>query len=120
MKKVKALSMVAPAGDRILSGEKTLEIRSWRPEQLPLKDLVLVQNTRYLLEEGEEQQGEALAIIHIEAVHAWRQDEIASACANDWQEGYWAWEIAEVRPILSRPAVVAKRKIYDICLALDE
>ncbi|WP_228258841.1 ASCH domain-containing protein [Acinetobacter ihumii] len=120
MKKFKALSIVAPACDHILNGKKTLEIRSWRPEQLPLKDLIIVQNTRYLLEEGDEQQGEAVAIVNIEAIHAWKPEEVELACANAWEAGYWAWEISQVRPILPRQVVVAKRKIYDISIALDE
>ena len=91
-----------------------MEIRSWRPEQLPLKDFMIVQNTRYLLEESDEQQGEAVAIVNIEAIHAWKPEEVELAYANVWEAGYWAWEISEVRPILPRQVVVAKRKIYDI------
>lgn len=39
-----ALSIVAPSGQRIAQGLKILEVRSWRPDQLPLKDLVIVEN----------------------------------------------------------------------------
>lgn len=37
-RKFSALSIVAPSGQRIAQGMKTLEVRSWQPEQLPLKD----------------------------------------------------------------------------------
>ncbi|WP_425320887.1 ASCH domain-containing protein [Acinetobacter guerrae] len=114
LKKFKALSIVAPACERIVSGQKKLEIRSWRPKQLPLVDLVIVQNTQFLYQEGNEQMGEAVAMIDIFAVHAWRIDELEAACANNWEEGYWAWEISNVRPIVPRIKMMAKRKIYEI------
>ncbi len=47
-----ALSVVAPAGDRIRTGQKTLEIRQWKPDGLPLRDLVIVQNTLRLSSNG--------------------------------------------------------------------
>ncbi len=115
---MKALSIVAPACERIALGQKKLEIRSWRPEQLPLRDLVIVQNTQFLNKAGDEQIGEAMAIIDILAVHAWREDEVETACANHWEQGYWAWEIANVRPIVPRIKCIAKRKIYEIELDL--
>ncbi|ENV61196.1 hypothetical protein F950_00451 [Acinetobacter soli NIPH 2899] len=34
-----ALSIVAPSGIYIAEGIKTLEIRSWRPNELSLKDI---------------------------------------------------------------------------------
>ncbi|MCU4357765.1 ASCH domain-containing protein [Acinetobacter ursingii] len=118
MKKLKALSIVAPACERIISGQKKLEIRSWRPEHLPLRDLVIVQNTQFLHKDGDEQIGTAMAIIDIVAVHAWRKDEIEMACANYWKEGYWAWEITNVRPLVPGIQCMAKRRIYEIDLAI--
>ena len=52
-----ALSIVAPSGQRIAQGLKTLEVRSWRPDQFPLKDLVIVENQTYLNNEGDEELG---------------------------------------------------------------
>lgn len=40
-----ALSIVKPAVDDIVAGRKRVEIRSWAPPVIPLRDLVLVQNT---------------------------------------------------------------------------
>lgn len=34
-----ALSIVTPSGSYIAEGIKTLEIRSWRPNELSLKDI---------------------------------------------------------------------------------
>jgi len=51
MAKYLALSIVAPHGNNIASGKKTLEIRSWQPSKLPLKDLLILENKKYLTEE---------------------------------------------------------------------
>lgn len=50
---------------------KTLEVRSWRPEKLPLKDLVIVENTHFLNNDGDEEMGKVVALIDIESVHPW-------------------------------------------------
>nr|WP_287705722.1 ASCH domain-containing protein [Halomonas sp.] len=43
-----ALSIVSPHGSNIASGKKTLEVRSWRPESLPIRDLLIVENSHFL------------------------------------------------------------------------
>lgn len=106
-----ALSIVAPSGEYITQGVKTLEIRSWRPEQLPLKNLIIVENTHYLNQCGDE-EGRAIAFVDIHSVHAWKNTEIESAKASYWQEGYWAWVIENVRPIHPPVNMSARRKIY--------
>lgn len=112
MKMYSALSIVAPAGRLIANGSKTLEIRSWRPEVLPLKDLVIVENHQFLMHEGEEGEGNAVAFADVTGVHAWGEDEIEPAEAAYWAEGYWAWELENIRPIEPPKPVPAKRKIY--------
>lgn len=116
-KRYSALSIVAPNGLKIAQGLKTLEIRSWTPEQLPLKDLIIVENLQFLSAEYTEEMGKAVAIVDIESVHPWREDEFAAACANYWAEGYFAWVIRNVRPITQPLDVPAKRKIY--CIDID-
>lgn len=64
-----ALSIVAPAGQRISIGKKKLEIRSWQPASLPLKDLLIVENKNYLIQDGDEEIGRVVAIVDIEAIH---------------------------------------------------
>lgn len=49
--------------------KKKMEIRSWQPESLPLKDLVIVENKNYLIQDGDEEIGRSVAIIDIEAIH---------------------------------------------------
>lgn len=107
-----ALSIVAPSGTRIAQGVKSLEVRSWMPKQLPLHNVVIVENQHYLNDDGDEQQGQAVAIVDIVSVHPWRQDEFEAACASYWAEGYFAWVLDNVRRIDPPLAAPAKRKIY--------
>ena len=59
-----ALSIVKPAVDDIVAGRKRVEIRSWAPPAIPLRDLVLVQNTVFLRQDGQEDpDGIALALV---------------------------------------------------------
>lgn len=54
MQQFLALSVVAPNGIRIAQRIKTLEVRSWVPAQLPLKDLFIVENQNFLKNDGDE------------------------------------------------------------------
>lgn len=111
-RKFLALSIVAPSGQRITQGMKTLEVRSWQPEQLPLKDLLIVENKNFLNHDADEEQGVAVALVDVESVHVWQRNEVEAACARYWAEGYFAWQLSNVRPIKNRVEVPAKRKIY--------
>ncbi len=48
------LSVVAPNGTRIDQRIKTLEVSSWVPAQLPLKDLFIVEKKNFLNNDGDE------------------------------------------------------------------
>lgn len=115
-----ALSIVVPSGTRIAQGLKTLEVRSWLPEQLPLKNLVIVENQHYLNKDGDEELGRAVAIVDVVSAHPWRPDEFDAACANYWAEGYFAWVLENVRAIDPPLAVVAKRNIYTVFLETSD
>lgn len=118
MKSYAALSVVAPAGDRIRSGLKTLEIRSWRPDALPLRDLLIVQNNVRLSREGitEDPGGKIVAMIDIESVEEWREEELAASCARKWEPGWLAWRITNVRPVDYPDEVPARLRIYHLSL----
>jgi hypothetical protein len=60
---------------------------------LPLKDLMIVENQHFLLNDGDEDVGFAVALVDIESVHPWQSDEVDAACATYWAEGYLAWVI---------------------------
>lgn len=117
-KQYQVLSIVAPSAERIVQGIKTLEVRSWQPEKLPLKDLVIVENTHFLNNDGDEEMGKVVALIDIESVHPWLAQEIDAACATDWADEYFAWVISNVRPLMQPIEGIAKRKLYRLELNL--
>lgn len=55
-----ALSIVAPNGTRIAEGIKILEVRSWVPTKLPIKDLLIVENQKFLVKDTDEEEGVAV------------------------------------------------------------
>lgn len=85
---------------------------------LPLKDLLIVENQHFLLNDGDEDVGFAVALVDIESVHPWQSDEVDAACATYWAEGYLAWCNRNIRPIDPPIQVIAKRKLYRIELML--
>lgn len=113
------LSVVAPSGQNIAKAKKTIEVRTWKPPHLPLKNLLIVENQNYLLNDGDEELGMAVALVDIEDVHPWREDEIELACASYWAEGYFAWEISNVRSV-PNILIQAKRKLYVLDIDLFE
>ncbi len=113
---VDALSIVSPSVQRILAGEKVVEIRRWFPPKIPFLNLVLVENEIYLTEEGQEDSnGLARAVVDITGIHEWTCAE-AESQGVDWIPNYVCWELSNVRPIVPPIPCVAKRKIYKIDL----
>lgn len=112
----KALSVVAPAGDNIRNGSKNLEIRDWQPAELPLRNLVIIQNRIRLSSNGvqEDPDGEAMALVDIEAIAPWREEELQAACASTWEPGWKAWRLSNVRPLYLAERFPARLRIYSI------
>lgn len=109
-----ALSIVYPAGTRIASGHKTLEIRSWEPPTLPLRNLLIVENRRRLDHDGDtDPDGKAVAVIDIEEVRDWTEAD-AQKDGHTYVRGYFAWVISNVRPINDPMAAPAERLIYQV------
>lgn len=48
MTKYVTLSIVSPHGGNIAAGRKTIEVRSWVPPTLLIKDLLIVENANFL------------------------------------------------------------------------
>lgn len=116
-----ALSIVSPHGLNIASGQKTLEIRSWRPESLPIRDLLIVEHSEFLsVDNPIDPNGKAVAIVDIEEIHEWQSSEVAEACSSGWKPGYWAWSLSNVRPIVTEQFVPAKRKLYEVDFSYAE
>ena len=79
---------------------------------------MIVENTHFLNNDGDEEMGKVLALIDIESVHPWLAQEIDAACATDWADGYFAWVISNVRPLKQPIEAIAKRKLYRLELNL--
>lgn len=121
MTRLLALSVVAPSGKNIATGRKTVEVRSWQPQvELPLRGLAIVENQVYLSEAvPEDQDGVLVAIVDVVSVKPWQPQQVDPACATKWEPGYFAWELANVRPVSSSNPVAAKRGLYDISKLVD-
>lgn len=112
---MKALSIVSPGGTRIASGLKTLEVRRWTPQILPLQNLLIVENDRFLREDGDQDpDGRAVALVDVTSVRPFVEADITAACASAFETGWLAWQLTNVRPITSPTKILAARGIYDI------
>jgi hypothetical protein len=115
MKTYQVLSILKEPGELILSGAKTLEIRSWEPPFNATQDLLVVSNSIYLKHDDQvDENGIAIALVDISGYHPWREDEMEKACAKQFKSGYFAWEITNVRPVFCRDLLPAKKGIYEL------
>lgn len=118
LKKIKALSIVYPGGEKIASGEKTIEVRSWLPPADLIEEFIIVENRKYLRNDGEvDSEGRIVAFVKIKNVREYVPSDIPAACATRWEPGYYSWELCDVRPISSEAKVLAARGIYEIELS---
>lgn len=114
-KKYKALSIVYPGGQKIAQGLKTIEVRSWQPPADFTGDLLIVENHKFLRNDGEsDPAGKPVALVKIKRVREYVESDIPAACASRWDPGYYSWELTDVRPIESSLQVPAERNIYDL------
>ncbi|MGF1729906.1 ASCH domain-containing protein [Photobacterium kasasachensis] len=101
----------------IASGEKTLEIRSWKPDVIPMMDVALVQNKTPLHQDGQEDpNGYVVAIIDIVGCKPWliEGSRRAGCDESEFTSGYLAWEISNIRKLSKQVNVTAKRKFYTL------
>lgn len=113
-----ALSIVAPSGGYIADGRKTLEVRSWRPDEVPLRDLLIVENHKFLTAPGDsDPNGRAVALVDVIEVRPWLEGDVEAACARKWAHGYWAWVLSNVRPIAEVVQLAAERRLYRAAIA---
>ena len=113
--KMKALSIVYPGGQKIASGLKTIEVRSWMPPEDLTGDLLIVENHKFLRNDGDtDPDGKAVAIVKIKKVREYLESDIPAATASRWEPGYYSWELTDVRPLTSDMTVLAARRIYEV------
>lgn len=112
---IKALSIVRPGGGRIASGEKILEVRRWYPDLDPSENLLIVENGRFLHNDGDEDDdGIAVAIVRVKAVRPFVLADMQAACASYFEDGWLAWELSDLRPVTQSVAIRAARGIYEV------
>ena len=73
--KYQAISILNPAVENILNGSKSIEIRSWHPETMPLNNVILVQNKKYLKNQMDVDFGVAMAIVDFVTVREWLYED---------------------------------------------
>jgi len=121
LKEYNALSIVYPAVQNILKGLKSVEIRSWLPPELPLYDLVLVENNLYLNDGDVDPNGKTIALVDVIKVEEWTyQDSLQQnshiKIGREWKPGYFLWHLENIREINNKEKCLAKKGIYSIKL----
>ena len=117
MKSYRALLVVKPAGDLIRSKSKRIEVRKWKPDVLPLLDLLIIQNNERLSAEKEEDpEGVAVALVDVVSFRDWREEDLDASCAEKWEPGWLAWELSNIRAFDCSGFLPARRRIYSIAL----
>ncbi|MBM4950863.1 ASCH domain-containing protein [Vibrio parahaemolyticus] len=114
---MKALSVVEPWGTMIANGTKSLEIRSWSPELLPILNVALVQNnTRLTRGDDEDVDGRVVAVVDIVSCEPWKKEDCKhSGCdESEFEEGWLAWKLRNIRKLNNPVNAIAKRKFYDL------
>lgn len=116
MKTYRALSVVAPAGAKIRAGSKRIEVRQWQPDELPLRDLLIVENKIRLSSKGvcEDLNGRAVALVDVVAVDDWKECELDAATAPFWEPGWLGWHLENVRPVDYPQPIPAKLRLYEV------
>jgi len=114
--KYQALSVVNPAGTRISEGRKSIEVRKWSPDILPLKNLVIVQNEQRLSSNGlmEDPDGLALVLVDVVSCTEWTEHLLEKSCGSYWEPGWLAWHLENIRPLNIYSPVPAKLRIYEV------
>ncbi|EDU3846310.1 hypothetical protein CBJ89_003397 [Salmonella enterica subsp. enterica serovar Essen] len=119
MKKYCALSIVYPAVENIINGSKKIEIRSWIPLELPLRNLILIENKNYLNDGDIDLNGQAKAIVDVIGYKKWTYEDFSNQgdevkLGREWKKGYFVWFLDNVRKIDKYKEVIAKKGIYTI------
>lgn len=116
MKKYLALSIVEPGGTNIQSGRKVIEVRKWKPDTLPLRDLVIIENSTCLSRKdiSHDPNGKVVAIVDILSVSEWKEEELEDACGRYWEDGWLGWKISNIRPITYDQPADAKLRLYEV------
>ena len=88
---------------------------------VPSDDLLIVENSRFLRRDGDEDaDGVATAIVRVKAIRPFTSDDMQAACASYFETGWFAWELVDVKPVHSTMRVRAARGIYEVEFPLPQ
>lgn len=114
---IDALSIIYPAVTNIIEKKKNVEIRSWYPKEIPLYNLLLVENNIYLNENDIDINATAIAIVDIISVKHWTLQDFNNQ-TNEivldkiWKDNYYMWEINNIRTLKKSFKCYARKGIY--------
>lgn len=102
-----ALAVLSPAGKLIAQGRHSLELRSWRPPTVPLRDLLIVESRRQVAADDQlDPDAAGVALVDVMSVEPW-----------PGSPGMFAWKLANIRPIFPKLSPLpARGGLYPICL----
>ena len=87
---------------------------------MPLENLAIVQNKRRLTKDDPiDLNGSVIAVVDVTHIRKWTSKDAEEAC-SEWEEGWLAWELKNVRKVTHPVAAPAKRKIYNIECDLED
>lgn len=92
-----------------------MEVRRWIPRLAAGEDLLIVENGRFLREDGDvDENGLVVAMVKVTAIRPFLPTDIDAACASYFEEGWYAWELSDIRPLSVPVKVLAAREIYEV------
>ena len=103
-----ALAVLSPAGKLIAQGRHRLELRSWCPPQVPLRDLLIIESRRQVASEDQlDPEAAGVALVDVLSVDPW-----------PGTPGMFAWKLGNVRPIFPKLSPLpARGGLYTVCLS---
>lgn len=109
---MKALSLTQPHANRICSGEKTIETRSWKTNYRG--PLLICATKQKVYEDGKliDPRGVALCIVDVIDCRPMTREDEKAACFPLF-DGAWAWEINNLRVVEPFP-VKGQLNIYNV------
>lgn len=103
-----ALAVLSPAGKLIAQGRHRLELRSWCPPLVPLRDLLIIESRRQVASDDQlDPEAAGVALVDVLSVEAW-----------PGTPGMYAWKLGNVRPIIPKLSPLPARSgLYTLCLS---
>lgn len=102
-----ALAVLSPAGKLIAQGRHSIELRSWRPPEVPMRDLLIVESRRQVAADDQrDPEAAGVALVDVLSVESW-----------PGSPGMFAWKLGHIRPIFPKLSPLpACGGLYTVCL----